>query len=235
METSKLISLLKVKRQTIIDRIIPKKQLYNILSTPNEKNMVQKQLVKLHWFASFKPSTIKVPANETITEVEILFAEIRDFNQAKKLFKIIGKVIPYPLIILFTDGEKYMFMGANYTSKKNGFFKIEKIISSPPHSEEKFKKILTELDWDSFLAIDLGTYYKGILDFISLTNFFDGDIPINDLRQPEGVLTIQQEIKALENKAKRENQLNLKIDILKQVDQKKEDLQRLLKGDTFNE
>lgn len=49
------------------------------------------------------------------------------------------------------------------------------------------------------------------------------------------MLIIQQEIEALENKDKRENQLNLKIDILKQIYQKKEDLQNLLKGDTFNE
>lgn len=234
-KTNEVTRLLRLNKQTLVDRIIPKKQLYTLLSVANEKKLVRTQLEKLHWLASFKPSTIKVPATDDIAEIEVFFAEVHDLNQAKKTFKIVGKIIPYPLIILFTDGEKYLLMGANYSSKKNGFLTVDKLIRSPVYSEERLKNTVNELDWNSFLAIDLGTYYRGILDFISLTNFSEEGMSLNNVRDPEEVLNLKQEIKGLENRAKQENQLKLKIDILKQVAQKKMDLEKLLKGGTTNE
>lgn len=234
-KTNEVTRLLRLNKQTIVDRIIPKNQLYTLLSVTNEKKLVRTQLEKLHWLASFKPSKIKVPATDDISEIEVFFAEVYDLNQAKKIFKIIGKIIPYPLVILFTDSEKYLLMGANYSSKKSGFLTVDKLISSPVYSEEKVKEIVSEIDWNSFMAINLGTYYKGILNFISLTNFSKEGMSLDNVRNPEKVLTLKQEIKGLENRAKQENQLKLKIDILKQVAQKKMDLEKLLKGGTTNE
>ena len=76
----------------------------NILDA-KDRECLKKDISKITWLYSFKPSTINIPAYQNeireYLEVTVLLVEVEDKKNIERIQQFFNRCIPYPLVILF--------------------------------------------------------------------------------------------------------------------------------------
>lgn len=96
--------------------------------------MFKKDISKITWLYSFKPSTLNIPVYQTeireYLEVAVLLVEVEEKN-IERIQQFINRCIPYPLVILFHfENEEadclsfaVMHKRTNQSDNENGYLK----------------------------------------------------------------------------------------------------------------
>jgi len=197
-------------KEAYVNKFVAKTKFYEKagLSSRLQKEFINK-IQKITWKYKLAESTIGISKTEKVTEIQIFEIELKEQVIPKNILKVIDKAIPYQILYCFIYGENKAY---GITLKEDT--KAENYYFSDWNEEKIF----------DFTGIDLEkVYQKLVTSFISndvqgkesFTNIIDTD---NNIR------TLQNEIIILENKIKKEKQFNRKVEINKQLLQKKEQL-----------
>jgi len=139
---------------------------------------------------------------------------LNNLKKAVEVYKIFAHVIPYPLVILFTDGEHSRWVLATHQKqsqthllKMDGIFEVDETISFGQIEDylsfEKMNKLNLKAFYTSWieqlLQIELQVKY-GIQSNITLEN--------NILQK---LTELDRQIDSLVSQAKREKQMNRRI------------------------
>lgn len=113
MNPADVLTALHLPVTALADQRIPKKLLLeNGTPTSADKRLIETHVAELRWDAVLRPDTVAIPAYQTdvheYPELQAMTVTVRDLKlgsaKATRLRELIHRAIPYPLLLLETDG-----------------------------------------------------------------------------------------------------------------------------------
>jgi hypothetical protein len=227
MNEDLLLKSIQLPKSTHVLRTFPYNKIEPQLTTAQKKIVtenVQPRGIRL--LAIISPNNTNIPKYEDDTvrfeEIHYYWIQIQYLKKAVEVYKVFAQIMPYPLVILFTDGNQTRWVFATHTKQKEThllsidqifefdetkpFVQVEKYLSFPKMDKLNIKSFY--YSWiEQLLKIELLSRY-GINGNITLVN--------NILQQ---LKDLDRDIDKLIGQAKREKQLNKRIAL--QVDANK--------------
>lgn len=217
-----------------VDARVPKKLLVEQgASTSADKRAIQGGIDELQWFAACKPATIGVQsftddAREYL-EIAVVGCAFRSGAKAVRLIELIHRAIPYP-VLLITTGENGLAISAAHKRRAQneaGRTVIEYVVAVSDLRQNAADTV--EVAFLDSLALaqqprtDLHALYGGwqarieALSAARVTGTFvsTDDAEAIDRRRAalDAHARLSKEIELLRGKAKRERQLNRRVDL----------------------
>lgn len=236
MNEEQLVKSIQLPRSTYVLRTFPYNKIEPQLSA-GQKKVVSENVVSrgIRILAIISPNNTNIAKyeDETVRFEEIHFycVQLQNFKNAVDVYKVFAQIMPYPLVILFTDGEKTCWVMATHMKQKpTHLLSIDEIYvfdeMIPPEEVEKHL-IFTKMEninlksiyysWiEQLLQIELKWKY-GITSKVTLNN--------NILKR---LKELDRQIEHLVGQAKREKQMNKRIALQLEANKLKSAKQALL-------
>lgn len=194
-------------KECVVDKFIPKKIFYEKVSlSSNLKQEFVDKVDKIYWKYKISEDTLNISKTENVEEIEIFELTLKEKVNCQNIIKVITRNIPY--IILF---EIYYNDEVQYAIKHN--------------DDIYFTNWNEKIDFN-FNGIDLNVVYENIIR--SVTNISEQSNNIDEeLEKDKKLKEVQKEIERLENKMKAEKQFNKKVELNKQIIEKKHELENI--------
>jgi hypothetical protein len=223
----------------------------NFELTPKEKALLDDASVitSMDWLASISPSSanINLYSDEDFSyeEVQIIIVSSEATNFEKSYFNIthlIQKYIPYPILLCIWSGNNFVLNTCDKKINQNDSTKrtIDKryftgIIDIDNETTEQ-KAFVNSLGFSKLDKTDLKTFYDSYTQRIvalQAAQISGSFIPRtlvrtkDDMENLEKIETLQKEITILQNQAKKETQLNQRIEMNTQLQLKRKQIEQL--------
>lgn len=110
MNEADLIAALDMPPSARVDQRVPKKLLVEHRApTAADKRRINEGIEEIFWLAALKPTTIGVPdfrdGTREYLEIAVLRAVLRSTAQTTRLAELIHRAIPYPVLLIVTQGD----------------------------------------------------------------------------------------------------------------------------------
>lgn len=172
-----LIAALELPAGSRVDQRVPKKLLVdNGAPTAADKRQINEGIEELVWLAALKPTTVGVPeyrdATREYLEIAVLRLQLRASGKPARLMELIHRSVPYPVLLIATQGEEMSLSAAHKRRAQNEADKTvleHDLVSAAWDAESR-----TEF-WDDFLSAisvnrqprhTLHALYQGWMDTI---------------------------------------------------------------------
>lgn len=229
-----------------VDARVPKKLLVEqAASTSADKRAIQEGIDELHWFAACKPVTIGVPsfADDTweYLEIAVIGCTFRLGAKAARLIELIHRAIPYPVLLIAAEQDGITMSAAHKRRAQNGAGRtvIERVAAvsglHPSAANAAEVAFLNSLSLTLQPRADLYVLYCGWLARIEamiasrVTGVFAStdDAETVDRRRAalDAHARLTREIETLRGRAKREKQLNRRVDLNMAIQRLEADIQ----------
>lgn len=206
-------------------------------------------LMTIDWVASVSPSTANINAytddQNSFEEVQVIAVLTGDPNFDKnkqKIAELIQKYIPYPILLIISNGEKFVVNSCNKRINQNDqtkrtvdkrFF-TEDIPVNDPTSEQK--QFLDSIGFSGLDKTNLKTFYDSYTQRIialhtaKLAGIFTPRTQsrtIEDMQHLERIDTLQSEISMMEKQVRKETQMSQKVLLNTQINQKRKEIEHI--------
>jgi len=192
-----------------VNKSIPKKAF--IEKSPHLKKSFA-NIEKIRWLYKLSPSTLHIPKEGKIEEIEIFSLILKTKEQPKEVIKAIKKLIPYP--ILFEIHHEESFCYATYLIDEDRCF---------------FSNWNEALNFD-FTATNLEKLYESIVK-----KFLNEEVvtPHTNLKESiaksHKIEVLTKEIEALKKKIAKEKQFKKRLELSRVLKSKEEALRNIQK------
>jgi hypothetical protein len=124
-----LIVSLAIPASALVGQRIAKKLLVeNAAFTTADKRRINEGIEELNWVAALKPTSMGVPAYRDETreylEIAVLSLALRGDAKADRLIEIVHRAVPYPVLLVVTDGESVSVSAAHKRHAQNDAAKV---------------------------------------------------------------------------------------------------------------
>lgn len=229
---------LKLPAQARIDRVVAKKQFYERgdLSPANKK--LFDHVEKIYWRYALKTENTFIPSfvdkERDYPEIEVIEVVLRDAKQTNRLAEVIMRAIPYPMLLLFRDGEKIqLWMGQ---LRKNQADTSRMTLMG---TEKTVWRTEDDVFWDtlslqSAATANFCTLYEAWFDIISCSHLAEAGISVQDISGDvarealERLRNIDREIASLCSQMKKESQFNRKMELDAQLQKLKKEKNKMI-------
>lgn len=239
MDEREVLTSLNLPKNTYVLRTFPFNKLATQL-TNNEKNFFS-EVVKsrgIRLLATINPRTTNIPAYEdeeiSYQEIHVFKIRISQMNYAERIYKIIAEVMPYPLLIMFETAEQIKWMGATHSkATKTGLLKIDKLFKTNP--DIPIDKYFEKWTFDLSDTYNLKIYYEHFLHQMVQVEL-QQQYQINsdsskDIEYLEEIKYLEKQIADCVTKAKKEVQMNKRVEWQMKANKLKERLANTIKGE----
>lgn len=234
MKVNDIIKFWNLDKETVINRNLPKVQIYSALKRTTDKEFIQKTIQSIYLIANYKPENTRIPLYESdlesYQEIQFMYIKVRKDNSEKKTFKILSEIIPYPLISIIQNNEQFIIMTGRYEKLSNGYLRLIQSYSSPIYSTDEIENVLSIYNLNDYSKYNLKLFYDNIRDDISTQKIreeFDSEVQISSEEKDE-IDNLKKEINILSNKMSKERQLNKKIELQVKLKKQKDELKMIL-------
>lgn len=234
MTFTAVIDALALPADARVDQRVPKKLLVEQgAPTTADKRHIQDGVEEMFWIAALKPTNIGVPAFRDdvreYLEIVVLRVALRGDAKPSRLIELIHRAIPYPVVLLATDGNSMCLSLAHkrWSQGETRKVVIEEVrrtgdlhLDTPTAEESQF---LASLALAGLPTRDLFALYQGWLDRVAALEaakitgaFVPPDSPSRGSDLQEGLDTharLQRELAALRAQAEREKQINRRVEL----------------------
>lgn len=240
-----VVEALGLPPEARVDARVPKKLLVEQgAPTAADKRAIQEGIDELQWLAACKPTTIGVPTFSDdvrdYLEIAVVACAFRAGAKATRLIELIHRAIPYPVVLLTSDQDGLTVSAAHKRRSQNEAERvvIDGVVAATGLHPEKAN--LQEQGFLESLALarqprrDLAALYEGWLARIEalkasrLTGSYaatDNAELVEQRRQAlDASANITRQIIGLRAQAKREKQLNRRVDLNVQIQRLEADL-----------
>ena len=185
---------------------IPKQKFYeNIDITPDQKRLFIKQIHSICWQCKLAATTLNLAAGSTVTEVEVFGLELNAPELDETLLRLIDKAIPYHILYILTyDSRAQAWIGYKDTSGGSAairYYHTDWI----PEDELQFR-----VD-----GLNMDAVYENLVRQIAGDELQAdaGESLQASVARDERRRQLEKQIATLENKMRKEKQLNRRMEI----------------------
>jgi hypothetical protein len=244
--------ILNIPERCVLDKKLTKAFfLKNFDLSVVEKKILNNTIQSMDWIASIKPSNANIVA---IKNNDIAYEEIQVIScsishgaldmMADKCITMIQKYIPYPIVLIIEDEDSFVVNIANKrinqvdTNKRT----IESIAStaiiSKLYKSETSIAFFHALHFSQLDKTNLQTTYQSYVQAIvqyqasSITGVFQKRLNSRtetDLQTLQRIETLEKEVLALSNSIKKQTQINYKVSLNIDIQNKKNEIEQLKK------
>ncbi|WP_100011638.1 DUF4391 domain-containing protein [Lentibacillus sediminis] len=242
IDEKETLQALKLPRETHVQRNFPFNRLAPQLTSENMKlfqKTVETHGVRLLATVNTKTTNIPVYEDEETIFQEIHFFQIKikDLKWVKRVYRIIAEAMPYPLLIRFVTRSETVWIGAIHQKiAKSGLLKMQKCYTTNPKINER----VYLKSW-AFAQIDtyhLKAFYENLLHQmvrIELSETYGSNTGPGlekSTTRLEAIKALDKEISSCITKAKKEVQMNKRIEWQMKVNELKVKKEKWIKGET---
>jgi Domain of unknown function (DUF4391) len=249
---NQIVHILQLPERCLVNKKITKAFFKrNFDMTSAEKNLLDdyNAISSIDWIASISQANANVPAYQdyesTFEEIQVVAITTSPeslHKYASKIIDLVQKYIPYHILLIVHDGVNSIW---NVTYKRinqndNNKRTVDKKFTTDSITANTTNKVqeafLEALSFNKVPSTNLKVLYDGYVQcFVGLTTApiigtFETrptDRTKEDVERLERINTLEKEITTLTNTAQKETQLNKKIELNTQVQQKRKQIENL--------
>ena len=104
-------NLLKYPTSCIVGKTIPKNAFFRFLDVNAAmKRHFQDDVASITWLYKIAPTTLQVQSTDTMREIEIFLAELKQPDCTTDLFRFIDKNMPQHIVFILQHGDEWQFL-----------------------------------------------------------------------------------------------------------------------------
>ena len=217
--------MLSLPKATEFNRRIPKTKFYeNINITPSLKRLFVDQVKNIYWRNKIAVTTTNLTDGKYVTEIEVFEINLNSSQVDIELLKSIDSVIPYHILYILEYNGKYQtWIGYKESTD------IEKKISNVDRYYHtnwlKETELIVKLE-----GLNLDDVYENLVRQIA-GDKLQSDNSTKTLKQSverdKEIETLQKQISTLQNKIRKDKQLNKQIEMNTELKKLKSVLEKL--------
>lgn len=241
-----IVDALGLPADARIDARVPKKTLVEQgAPTAVDKRAIQDGIDELQWLGVCKPTTISVPAYtddvRQYLEIAVLACAFRPGAKAARLIELIHRAVPYPVVLVTTDGSALCLSVAQKRAAQNEADKVvvERVVVAeavgPLSATADIQPFLDSLALAKQPLGNLSMLYAGWLARLEAWNaarlsgaYAPTDDPTTVERRRSALDThavVSKEVIGLRARARREKQMQRRVDLNLQIQRLESDLE----------
>ena len=189
---------------------IPKQKFYENLDVcPALRRVFADQIRLAYWRNKLAASTLNIAAGEAVTEIEVFEVRLNDSQLDEAVLKQIDKEIPYHILFILTcDGKAQAWIGyKEVTASGSNAFKVSRYYHTDWMPEDELHLSLDGLNMDAVYASLIRQIAGDKLQPDS------GESLKASVERDEKKTQLEKQIATLENKMRREKQLNKQMEM----------------------
>lgn len=234
MKEEEILTTLNLPKESWTLRTFPFNQLEKQLTLPQRK-LFQERIVPrgIRILATISERNTNILKYESETEKyeEIILFQIKvnQLSKVKDIYKTLASVMPYPLIIIFNCENRYKIIMSKHEKTDNGYLRVTNILETT--ETKNLNAYLCAAEMINLDKTSLKTLYLDMMaKFVAAESKEKYDTPIegNKVELLELVMKLDKEIQQLVNKAKKEPQLNRRIEYQLKANKLKEERAKYL-------
>lgn len=220
LETKDIIKWWKFPSATIINRNLPKTQIYTHVKNAAGKQFLQDSVQSIYMLASLKTDNTHIAVyeddKELYQEIQFLYVKTKDKGDSTKIYKMLSHLIPYPVVILTDEPDSFTIYTGRFEKLSTGFLKLVNVYPSPVYQDENLEEVLQQIALIDLPHQNLKTFYDGLRDKIAtaMAKSQYGEVVGHITGEEKDQLdTLKKQIEDLRSQIRKESQLNRKIDM----------------------
>ncbi len=201
--------MLGLPKTTEFNKRIPKQKFYdNLTVTPALKKVFIDQIKTIYWRNKIAASTTNLAPGTAVTELEVFEVKLNSQILDDSFMRQIDKEIPYHILfILEYEGKYKAVIGYKEESGGNTAFKVNRYYSTEWMDEDALPLKLEGLSMDSVYE----NFVRQIAGDKLQTD--SGESLKESVERDEKKKQLEKQISVLENKMRREKQLNRRMEM----------------------
>lgn len=231
METKDIIKWWKFPSATIINRNLPKTQIYPHMKNMADKQFLQDSVQSIYMLASLKTDNTHIAVyeddKELYQEIQFLYVKTKDKGDSTKIYKMLAHLLPYPLVILADEPDSFTIYTGRFEKLSTGFLKLVNVYPSSVYQDENLEEVLQQISLIDLPRQNLKTFYDGLRDEIATatakSQYGEAVGNING-EEKDQLDALKKQIEDLRGQIKKERQLNRKIDMQMKLKKLKDEL-----------
>ena len=200
---------------TEFNKRIPKQKFYeNLDVSPALHRMFVDQIKLVYWRNKLAASTLNIATGEAVTEIEVFEVRLNDPQLDEAVLKQIDKEIPYHILFILTcdiltcDGKAQAWIGYKEAAASgSNAFKVSRYYHTDWMPEDELHLSIDGLNMDAI--------YESLVRQIAGDKLQtdSGESLKESVERDEKKKQLEKQIAALENKMRREKQLNRQMEM----------------------
>ncbi|WP_186668806.1 DUF4391 domain-containing protein [Sporosarcina sp. BP05] len=239
MDEKEVLESLNLPKSTHVLRTFPYVKLATQFTADEKKvfsEVVEARGVRL--LATINPKTTNITAYEdeetSYQEIHLFKIKVNQLTRAERIYKIIAEAMPYPLIIMFEANDHVKWISATHKKiAKTGLLKMDKLFTTD--LTIPIERYLEKWAFAMSDTYNLKTYYdhfiQQILQVELQQNYQIHAESSNGMERLEEIKDLEKQIADYVAKAKREVQMNKRIEWQTKANELKIRLQNTIKGE----
>lgn len=235
METKDIIKWWQFPKATIINKNLPKTQIFLHMKSAKDKKFLTDSVQSVYMLANFKTDNTHIPSfesdDELYTEVWFYYVKTKEKGDSEKIFKILSGLIPYPIVVLTDEPECFTLYTGRYERQINNHLKLKNIYPSPVYKHNEAESVLEKLILSELPRQNFKVFYDGLRDELArrLANKQYGE-EVGEVSADikDQLDELNKQIETLRGQIKKEKQINRKIDMQMKLKKFKDELKQLI-------
>lgn len=215
-------NLLKYPQSCIVDRVVPKTMFYKFMEVnPRMKSHFVNDVVSITWLYKLSAQTLNVTDSETMKEIEVFVATLKQEDCPTDLFSFIDENMPQHIVfILEYEGNAMLLI--NYKDWKDDTHTKFKITQS-------FSSLWVPLQ-ELSLAVDgqsLPRIYENFVAQVGGIGEHKAGAMAEIVALRKRIAAMEAEVRNLQARVRKEPQFNVQMEMNKLVKAKRKELEKL--------
>lgn len=209
---------------TEFNKRIPKQKFYeNIEVSSSLRRVFVEQIKIVYWRNKLAVSTLNIASGESVTEIEVFEVRLTEPILEETVLRQIDKEIPYHILFILTcDGKAQAWIGYKEAAASgNNAFKINRYYHTEWIPENE---LLFSID-----GLNMDVVYENLVRQIAgeILQTNSNESLKDSVERDEERRRLEKQIAALENKIRKEKQLNRRMEMNTELKRLKEELEGL--------
>lgn len=209
---------------TEFNKRIPKQKFYeNIEVSSSLRRVFVEQIKIVYWRNKLAVSTLNIASGESVTEIEVFEVRLTKPILEETVLRQIDKEIPYHILFILTcDGKAQAWIGYKEAAASgNNAFKINRYYHTEWIPENE---LLFSID-----GLNMDVVYENLVRQIAgeILQTNSNESLKDSVERDEERRRLEKQIAALENKIRKEKQLNRRMEMNTELKRLKEELEGL--------
>ena len=241
MNEAQLLKAIGFPKATQILKTLPFNQLENKLTVAQKKIISEHVVTRgIRILAMIQTNNTNIESFENKTErfdsIVFLTIHIKNIRKSTQIYKVFMSVVPNPLVILFFNDEQTSWIFSTHEKRKDGYLVCKSL--HEVQGKVSLKMVEEQLSFESLQKTNLKAFYESWLERllqIELQERYDIYMPVSlQHNLLEKLVVMDAQIDTYLKQAKKESQLNKRVELQQAANKVKLAKQALIEKEQNN-